>query len=179
MGLSHAILTCLDEAPHSGYDLSKRFSESVSYFWNASQQQIYRELGKLEDQGLISSEIIPRENRLNKKIYSITEEGKQYLIKWMRQPSEPDVIREDLLVKIFAGDIVEINILIADVERHRQIHLEKLAKYQEIEKVKCSDATVSNNQEKMRRLVLRAGIIYESNWITWCDEALEVLKSLQ
>ncbi|HLP90331.1 MAG TPA: PadR family transcriptional regulator [Nostocaceae cyanobacterium] len=178
MGLAHAILTCLIEAPHSGYDLSKFFSECVGYFWNASQQQIYRELGKLENQGLISSEIIPRENQLNKKIYSITPEGKQHLIQWMQQPSEPDIIREDLLVKLFAGNLVETDILIADVERHRQIHANKLAKYREIEQEKLTDNKELTKHDKLKYLVLRVGINYESDWIKWCDEALATLKSL-
>lgn len=178
MSLSHAILTCLIEAPHSGYDLSKVFSESVSYFWNASQQQIYRELGKLETQGYIISEVIPREGRLDKKIYSITEEGKEYLIEWMKKPSEPDVIREDLLVKIFAGSLVPIKVLIEDVERHRRIHQDKLAKYREIEQEKCANKTELTKAEKLRYLVLRAGIRYESEWINWCDEALEMLKDV-
>ncbi|WP_066382244.1 MULTISPECIES: PadR family transcriptional regulator [unclassified Anabaena] len=178
MGLSQAILTCLIDAPHSGYDLSKVFSESVGYFWQASQQQIYRELGKLESAGLIVSEIIPREGRLDKKIYSITEQGKQHLIEWMHKPSEPDVIREDILVKIFSGGLVPVSVLIEDVERYRRIHLAKLSTYREIEKEKCPPSKVLNKEEKLRNLVLKAGMRYEQEWISWCDEALELLKNL-
>ncbi|MBD2502549.1 PadR family transcriptional regulator [Anabaena azotica] len=178
MGLSQAILTCLIDAPHSGYDLSKVFSESVGYFWQASQQQIYRELGKLEAAGLIVSEVIPREGRLDKKVYSITEQGKQHLIEWMHKPSEPDIIREDLLVKIFSGGIVSVDLLIEDIARHRRIHLEKLSTYREIEKEKCPYPKELNKEEKLRRLVLMAGMKYEQSWIDWCDEALEVLQSL-
>ncbi|MBD2343315.1 PadR family transcriptional regulator [Anabaena subtropica] len=178
MGLSQAILSCLIDAPHSGYDLSKVFSESVGYFWQASQQQIYRELGKLESAGLIVSEIIPREGRLDKKIYSITEPGKQHLIDWMDKPSEPDVIREDLFIKIFSGGLVPMSILIEDIARHRRIHLEKLFTYQEIEKEKCPYQKELNKEEKLRNLVLKAGIKYEQSWIEWCDEALEILKNL-
>lgn len=178
MGLSQAILTCLINAPHSGYDLSKIFSESVGYFWQASQQQIYRELGKLEAAGLIVSEVIPREGRLDKKLYSITEQGKQHLIEWMHKPSEPDIIREDLLVKIFSGGIVPVSLLIEDVARHRRIHLEKLSIYREIEKEKCPYPKELNKEEKLRRLVLKAGMKYEEAWIEWCDDALEVLKTL-
>ncbi|WP_414755991.1 PadR family transcriptional regulator [Anabaena sp. CCY 9910] len=178
MGLSQAILTCLIDAPHSGYDLSKVFSESVGYFWQASQQQIYRELGKLESAGLIVSEVIPREGRLDKKVYSITEQGKQHLIEWMHKPSEPDVVREDLLVKIFSGGLVPVSLLIEDVTRHRRIHLEKLLTYGEIDKGKCPYPKELNKDEKLRNLVLKAGIKYEQAWIEWCDDALEVLKNL-
>lgn len=178
MGLSQAILTCLIEAPHSGYDLSKVFSESVGYFWQASQQQIYRELGKLESAGLIVSEIVPREGRLDKKIYSITELGKQQLIEWMHKPSEPNVIREDILVKIFSGDLVSVSVLIEDVERHRRIHVEKLLTYRKIEKENCSISEISTKSDKLKNLVLMGGIKYEQAWIAWCDEAIKSLKNL-
>ncbi len=178
MGLSQAILTCLIDAPHSGYDLSKVFSESVGYFWQASQQQIYRELGKLEAAGLIVSEVIPREGRLDKKVYSITEQGKQHLIEWMHKPSEPDIIRENLLVKIFSGGLVPVDVLIEDVASYRKIHLDKLITYQEIEKERCPYPQEVNKEDKLRNLVLKAGIKYEQAWIEWCDEALEVLKNL-
>ncbi|MEA5550953.1 PadR family transcriptional regulator [Anabaena cylindrica UHCC 0172] len=179
MSLSYAILSSLIEAPHSGYDLSKVFSESVGFFWHASQQQIYRELGKLETQDLIVSEIIPREGRLNKKIYSITELGKQHLVEWMRKPSEPDVIREDILVKIFSGSLVAINVLIEDVERRRRIHLDKLSKYREIEQKHFSQLETLTHPEKLKHIVLKAGIHCESEWIDWCNEALEMLKQSQ
>jgi DNA-binding PadR family transcriptional regulator len=124
------------------------------------------------------SEVIPREGRLDKKVYSITEQGKQHLIEWMHKPSEPDIIREDLLVKIFSGGIVPVNVLIEDVVRHRRIHLDKLLKYQDIEKEKCPYPRELNQEEKLRNLVLKAGIKYEQSWIEWCDEALAVLKSI-
>ncbi|UKO99005.1 PadR family transcriptional regulator [Nostoc sp. UHCC 0870] len=178
MGLSQAILTCLIDAPHSGYDLSKVFSECVGYFWQASQQQIYRELGKLESTGLVVSEIIPREGRLDKKIYSITEQGKQHLVEWMHKPSEPNVIREDVLVKIFSGSLVPVNVLIEDVERHRRVHIDKLSTYRQIEQEKCPPSKVLTKEEKLRTLVLRAGMRYEQTWIDWCDETLEILKNL-
>jgi DNA-binding PadR family transcriptional regulator len=178
MGLSHAILACLIETPQSGYDLSKAFNESLCYFWQASQQQIYRELGKLETQNLIVSEIIPRDGCLDKKIYSITELGKKYLVEWIKKPSKPDEIREDLLVKIFSGNLVSVSLLIEDVELRRRIHIEKMSRYEEIEQKYFLQQQKLTHQEKLRHLVLKAGIRCESKWIQWCDETLETLEKL-
>lgn len=177
MSLSHALLTCLTEAPQSGYDLSKIFGESVGYFWYASQQQIYRELGKMEKQGLIVAEVIPRQGRLDKKIYSITEAGKEYLIAWMKQPSEPDIIREDILVKVFSGDLVSTDVLIADIERRHKIHSQKLLEYRKIEQEKYLKTEELSKSEKLKYLVLKAGIRYEISLVDWCNEALEIIKS--
>ena len=51
MSLPHAILTALLEKPSSGLELTRRFDRSIGYFWSATHQQIYRELGKLEAEG--------------------------------------------------------------------------------------------------------------------------------
>ena len=53
MSLPHAILTALLEKPSSGLELTRRFDKSIGYFWSATHQQIYRELGKLEAAGYI------------------------------------------------------------------------------------------------------------------------------
>jgi DNA-binding PadR family transcriptional regulator len=63
---------------YCGYDLSKRFDGSVGFFWNATQQQIYRELAKLEDQGWISPQTISQQGRPDKKLYSVTDFGRKH-----------------------------------------------------------------------------------------------------
>lgn len=56
MALAEAILVCLTERPMSGYDLAKNFDASIGFFWRASHQQIYRELGRLREKGYVISE---------------------------------------------------------------------------------------------------------------------------
>ena len=51
MSLAHALLTSLLEQPSSGYDLARRFDKSIGHFWQATHQQIYRELGRMEKAG--------------------------------------------------------------------------------------------------------------------------------
>ncbi|MBA5845288.1 PadR family transcriptional regulator, partial [Escherichia coli] len=55
MSLPHALLTALAERPGSGSELADRFDRSIGYFWQATHQQIYRELGRLEETGWIES----------------------------------------------------------------------------------------------------------------------------
>ena len=53
MSLRDAVLAALLEAEASGYDLAKSFDASVANFWMATPQQLYRELDRLAEQGLI------------------------------------------------------------------------------------------------------------------------------
>ncbi|MBK9049864.1 MAG: PadR family transcriptional regulator [Chloroflexi bacterium] len=81
MSLKHAILGFLSFVPLSGYDLKKAFDKSVSHFWPANQSQIYRTLAELEREGFVEKEVIPREERLDMKIYDITEAGaRSYIV---------------------------------------------------------------------------------------------------
>ena len=54
MSLPHALLTALVEHPCSGSELAERFDKSIGYFWHATHQQIYRELARLEQVGLVN-----------------------------------------------------------------------------------------------------------------------------
>ena len=176
MALTHTILAALAQSPLTGYDLWKRFENELNYFWRASQQQIYRELAKMEKQGLISGQVILQEGRPNKKEYSLTDAGMSHLQDWIGQPSEPTVIREDLGVKMNAGYLVPKKVLLQELQRRREIHYQLLLIYQEKERNLFPNPGEFSLQEKYSYLNLRRGIRYESEWVAWCDEAIEVLS---
>ena len=176
MAIAHAILVSLIERPASGYDLGKRFESSVGFFWKATHQQIYRELTKLEELGWITAEVIAQESHPDKKLYSVTELGKRQLIEWMVQPGEPAPVKDDLLVKIFAGYLAPRETILQEIERHRQLHQERLKTYQQIEQQFFHAPQSLSQPDKFRYLTLRKGIGYETDWIAWCNEAIELLQ---
>ncbi|MGR5915082.1 PadR family transcriptional regulator [Bacillus pacificus] len=64
----------------TGYDLYHTFQEQLIYFWNSSHSQVYKELSKMEQDNLVTFEYIYQEGSPNKKIYSLTKEGKRLLL---------------------------------------------------------------------------------------------------
>ncbi|MGK7951167.1 MAG: PadR family transcriptional regulator [Xenococcaceae cyanobacterium] len=176
MALAHTILATLGDKAYSGYDLWKKFSQTSAYYWQASQQQIYRELGKLEKQGAIASEIIPQEGRPDKKIYRTTDKGIEKLKTWLLEPAEPMAIREELLVKVISAQLAPKSVILQEIERHRQIHAQQLSVYQEIEQQDFPDVSKLSYKEKCIYATLRCGIGYESYWIAWCEEAIALLS---
>jgi len=175
MSLAHAILASLIDKSCSGYDLAKQFDGSVGFFWQASHQQIYRELSKLNKLGWITSEIIVQEGRPDKKIYSVTQEGTVQLKEWIAQTSDPAAIKDDLLVKIFSGYIVSEHVILQELEHHRQAHSEKLSTYRDLEQKYFSNPKQLTQVAKFQYLTLRKGIRYEAEWVDWCNEAIELL----
>jgi len=72
----------------SSYDLKKRFTDSPVLYWSGNNNQIYKTLLELLNEGLVTNEILYQENSPNKKLYSITEKGKVALKEWMLSTSE-------------------------------------------------------------------------------------------
>jgi DNA-binding PadR family transcriptional regulator len=177
MSLPHAILTALLERPSAGLDLTRRFDRSIGYFWSASHQQIYRELGKLEVEGLIRALPADRPTRGRKKTYEVLPAGRAELERWTAAAQDPKPHRDTLLLRLRAAAVVGTEGLGADLRRHLALHQRQLAEYEEIEK---RDFPPGNDsaQARLQHLVLRAGIELETFWTQWLTEALEELAGL-
>ncbi|MFC4111224.1 PadR family transcriptional regulator [Nonomuraea zeae] len=98
MSLRHAVLGLLSEGPASGYDLMKLFDVSLSNVWPATQSQLYAELGKLADAGLVD---VVAEGPRGRKEYAITEAGLAELRHWISDVEPASVQRSDMLLRVF------------------------------------------------------------------------------
>ncbi|MEU8586054.1 PadR family transcriptional regulator [Streptomyces sp. NPDC048664] len=174
MSLPHAILTALLEKPSSGLELTRRFDRSIGYFWSATHQQIYRELGRLESDGLIRALPTEQPSRGQKKAYEVLPAGRAELARWTAAPQDPKPARDVLLLRLRAAAVVGTEGIEADLRRHLQLHQRQLAEYQAIE---ARDFTPGDGtaQGRIQHLVLRAGIDLETFWIHWLTHALEEL----
>jgi len=179
MALAHTILALLAKHPGSGYDITKHFEEGLSCYWKATQQQVYRELGKLTKEEKVSFETVPQVGKPDKKLYKITEQGWAELTRWYAEPTEPTPIREDLLVKILIGYKMPQPLVIQEIRHRQELHRAQLAFYQEKEAEHlsnpCHDQEATLERQFMY-LTLKRGIAYETSWLTWCDEVMAVLE---
>ena len=176
MALAHTILAVLAYCPCSGYDIGKRFDEGVGYYWKASQQQIYRELSKMETQGWVDYEKVPQDGKPDKKLYKATELGYEELAQWFAEPTEPTPVREDLLVKVMAAPHMPRALLLAELNSRRQLHQSQLQRYRNKE-AQFQTKQPPTVAEQFQYLTLRRGIRYEEDWIGWCDEVLDFLNT--
>ncbi|MFV0320536.1 MAG: PadR family transcriptional regulator [Microbacterium sp.] len=94
MSLRYALLAILRVGPLSGYDLQKQFSQSVGHVWHAPDSQIYPELRKMEDEGLIEGEEQPRGERGTRRVYHVTDTGDAAYLEWMRTPISYQRVRD-------------------------------------------------------------------------------------
>ncbi|MFE6529819.1 PadR family transcriptional regulator [Streptomyces rochei] len=177
MSLPHAILTALVEKPSSGLELTRRFDKSIGYFWSATHQQIYRELGKLEADGLIRALPGGQPARGQKKSYEVLPAGRDELARWTAAPQDPKPLRDAMLLRLRAAAVVGTSGIEADLRRHLELHQRQLAEYEEIEERDFPPGRDST-EDRLRHLVLRAGIDLETFWTQWLRHALAQIGEL-
>lgn len=178
MSLRHALLTSLLEKPCTGAELARRFDKSIGYFWQATHQQIYRELAALERDSLIEAKEFATSRGTGRQ-FLVLPEGAAELRRWIVLEAEPRPIRDEFFVRLrTAAALGDVSIW-PEVQRQRALHEEMLERYKAIERHDFpADANPERTEaEQLQRAVLRAGIHFEQSWLSWCEETLECQES--
>jgi DNA-binding PadR family transcriptional regulator len=98
MSLRYALLGLLSDRTASGYDLLKTFEMSLGTVWPATQSQVYTELTKLADAGLIT---VSTEGPRGRKEYTLAEPGLAELRHWLVEVPPQRVTRSEVLLRVF------------------------------------------------------------------------------
>jgi DNA-binding PadR family transcriptional regulator len=101
MDVKTILLGFLFEKSLSGYDLKKRFSLSFAFFSGLSYGSIYPALKKMEQEGLITMKLEIQESAPNRKVYTITEAGKQSFLNSLKSPFGLERYKNALLMRMF------------------------------------------------------------------------------
>ena len=180
MALRDAVLAALLEAEASGYDLAKGFDASVANFWMATPQQLYKELERMESQGLVRARVVQQERRPNKRVYSLTEAGHEALRDFTARPAKPTAIRDELLVKVQAVDGGDVAAVRAGVTERLEWARAKLARYDRLRARLLAGRTEEEYFAEADRvgpyLTLMRGRAFEKENIRWAEWALNVLE---
>lgn len=161
----------------SGYDLKKHIDATTQYFWRETYSSIYPVLEVLEKQKLIKKvEQVRKKNDRKRNVYTLTPQGKEALINWLMQEPENIQLRNELMLKIFFGKMVPIEVSIEHIQK-RKIELEhRLNHFREIKNQFSKD----NSQEFFYSLItLDHGIKLVTSSLNWCKDAIKTLKSAQ
>jgi DNA-binding PadR family transcriptional regulator len=177
MSLKHAILGFLDMMPLSGYDLKKMFDSAVKYYWSATHSQIYRTLSQLADDGLVQVEIVQQIDHPNKKIYHITEEGKQELHKWLVIPQELPIIRHKLLIQLSWADRLEDEQILILLEDYAQKVRKRLELYRSKNQLLVLEHARTERERYLWQMTLENGILMYECELAWVTRAIEGISN--
>jgi DNA-binding PadR family transcriptional regulator len=178
MALRHVILTVLTRGRMSGYEITRAFDGALSHFWRATHQQVYRELAALSGDGCVSHDVVEQLGRPDKKVYSLTEVGREELRRWVEAPTDQPPPRYDLLVKLLAAPAVDKPALRNEIARVRAVTAGILHQLDAMRR-ECLRQPVQDMPEydKTLYLALRRGLLLVEAQLAWLDEVTEFLDS--
>ncbi|HET6379831.1 MAG TPA: PadR family transcriptional regulator [candidate division Zixibacteria bacterium] len=169
--LGYALLALLAREPHSGYDLSGLLRDPLGFFWEARHSQVYPQLRRLEDAGLLMAVAEPGRGPRPTRTYAITSAGTAALRRWLERPARRWGGREDLLLKVYASWVAELPVtlrLVREAEAHHaarlQLYLERASRARAagLDRLPPSDPRFTDYA------VLRRGIGHERGRLAWC-----------
>lgn len=179
MSLKHAVLAALLEGEASGYDLAKIFDVSVANFWAATPQQLYRELDRLAEAGLIAARVVEQERRPNKRMFSLTEPGRQDLYAYTSTPPRPSAVRDELMVQVQACDEGDAEAVRGFVAQRMETARTKLARYERLRERMLDGRDEETYLREADRvgpyLTLMRGRFFEEENLRWGERALVLL----
>jgi DNA-binding PadR family transcriptional regulator len=170
------LLGLLTIGPMSGYDLGQAIRTSVGFFWNESYGQIYPNLRILAAEGLVTSKTERQKGKPDRHIYSITKRGRERLAAWMAIAPQPEIPRNELLLKLFFGAQVPAEILIGYVET--MVEKERALVQKFIETGKAVSAQQQFPDTPYWLLTARFGQLELEAHLRWGEEALAELRKI-
>jgi PadR family transcriptional regulator, regulatory protein AphA len=160
---AYVILGMVREQPRSGYEIKATVDGTTRFFWAASYGQIYPELKRLAEIGLVVGSDAPTGGR-RRTVYEITADGEEELKAWLRQPPETYELREEGLLKLFFAAALQPQ---EAVEIVRSMRAHRLAANAQLRQMKPM-AEEACHDDPYPLLVLESGIEFTEWFAEWC-----------
>ncbi|MDE3070170.1 MAG: PadR family transcriptional regulator [Acidobacteriota bacterium] len=152
----------------TGYEISKAAELTSRFFWAAGDGQVYPQLRKLTELGLIEREERATGERA-KNVYSLTESGRLALEEWLTSTERPMLeLRDEGLLKLLFSERLDTGQLCEQIEVMRRTHQLALDRLREIEPMARARAGTLLTQ--------RHGLAIHSAAVTWCEQILAQLR---
>ena len=171
------LLGLLTIAPMSGYDLGQSIRTSVGYIWNESYGQIYPNLKRLAAAGLVTAKTERQKGKPDRRIYALTTKGRERLAAWLAVEPQPEIPRNELLLKLFFGAQGSPEIPIGHLERMRERERTYLHEFRRIEREE-----ITKNQHypgaPYWKMAARFGQLELAAHLRWAEETLRELRKI-
>ena len=178
MSLQHILLGLLVDQPGSGYDLNKRLQAEGQHFWTTDQSQIYRALYKLQADSLVDFETIIQQDSPNKKVYHITDAGRQQLKQWLNDRFEETQPAHIWLAKLYLGRDLHSN----DIQQVLIDRLGTVKMFKKWAKETHKELLAHSNGHqihKVRQMTLEYKLSILNAEIEWLQTQLDTIGELQ
>ena len=173
----YAVLGLLNSSPMTGYQMRKIYERSLGHFWSESYSHLYAILKVLEADGLATSTVEPGDGRPDRRVYAITEPGREVLAAWLARPADEPRERVEVLLKVFHGGAVGPAVVAEHLGTFRAQQEALLARYAEYT-ADLQEHMAEDPNHAYILLTLRCGQAISGALREWCDESLATLAGL-
>ena len=171
-----AILSLLSRGPLSGYDLKQLMNDRITPFLKVSNNQIYPQMTKLEDAGLIKLYAITQvAHHPEKKTYEITAAGVKQLQTIATEKLGDPVTQDGFQLKMYNAWLLSETDFLEQVSNEKKRHQEK-ARLLKQRLTNLANESVSSSGDRTNRkqhfsswAMLKYGLTFEEMYINWCD----------
>jgi len=181
MSLRHGMLGLINLTPMTGYEIDREFKESLQYIWQAKSSQIYSELDSMEKRGWLTSERVMQDEKPNRRVYSITENGKAELLEWLSKP-EADVKtaltgKNAFLFRVLLAGSLSKEQSLALLRSFRDVCITRKTTQEEIRSVISEDeAKYDEKQILFFELVAMHGEMMNKTRLEWIEKAINIVE---
>lgn len=163
------ILGLLNQRPRSGYDI-KRLLKSLGWLIDGpSFGNIYSTLHALLEEGLVTVEVVPHHNKPSRKVYSITQVGRQKWQEWAGQPAASATSLKAFVMHLALAGSFSPEGLMAHL---RQRHAQVTAHYAALAEI----AETLDESSDGQHLTLNYGLALAAAELAWLDSTLDRLS---
>ena len=155
--------------PRSGYDIKALTDKSTRFFWAASYGQIYPELRRLSEQGLVSGADGSQGER-KRTVWSITPAGQRALREWLSAEEQTHELRDEGLLKLFFAGVADPEEVANILREKRAAHLASLEELRAIEPLARTAERFGPHE------VLGYGLAFNEFAVAWCDKTLKEIE---
>lgn len=169
-----AVLGILTIGPSSGYDLKKFTENNLSHFWSESYGNLYTLLKRMHEQRLVTRRAYKQEGKPDRIVYSITDKGREEFGRWLAEPFEPESIRSELLLKLFFGNHLPREQVVAQLIAYRRQQEGLDSALAGVER--SLDRRKDDPNYPFWLMTLRRGRLVCQARLLWVDESLALLN---
>jgi PadR family transcriptional regulator, regulatory protein AphA len=169
--VSYLVLGLVACGASTSYELKQKVASSVGYMWSFPHSALYAEPARLADRGLLDEQ--QEEGGRRRRIYSITDEGRQALLHWLQLPTPETLQVRDLgLLKLFFAELLSGDEVACLAHAQLTSHRERLATYEAIEAEIPKDRS-----NAFPMATLRMGLMIEHAFVSFWTEIAEGISA--
>ena len=168
--MRQTLLALLAKEPARRYELKQALEQTFGAAYpQPNIGQIYVTLGRLENNGLIRGQDVSQSSRPNKRVYEITDAGREELAKWFEEPTDGPRVRDEFFLKLVLAPETGLADRLALINKQRRHYLNTMRGLSRL-------AAAEDRDNRVAQLLIEGAMLHlqaDRDWLERCQEELE------